>query len=320
MTPEDVALKHYATTLAIQTAATRAVQREWAAMPQSGAPADLVTAYTETIGPKILALLVLAQLAASEESDGYLDGILDLLFDSPARPFGRIDPRAFAYTAADGRDLESLLMIPLQRTVRALNGGTTIPQALTIGSATLGQIVTTEVRDASRTADGVALVARPQIAGYVRMLTPPSCPRCVVLAGRFYRWNAGFQRHPNCDCIHVPATEDTAGDSRTDPRAAVLAGEVEGLSKAEERAIRDGADVSQVVNSRRGMYTAGGLSGDKTKFTTEGTSRRGFAARRFRNQTGRGIRQRLRPESIYKIAGDDRDEALRLLRLHGYLL
>src|SRR5690606_23965723 len=33
---------------------------------------------------------------------------------------------------------------------------------------------------------------------YVRMLTPPSCSRCTVLAGRWYRKNAGFARHPGC--------------------------------------------------------------------------------------------------------------------------
>jgi hypothetical protein len=153
------------------------------------------------------------------------------------------------------------------------------------------------------------------VAGYIRMMTPPSCARCAVLAGRFYRWNDGFQRHPLCDCLHIPATEDAPDDSRTDPRAAVLAGEVTDISKAEERAIRDGADVGQVVNSRRGMYEAGGR-----KFTTEGTTRRGFAAAKFRQQSGRRIRQRLRPEQIYREANGNRTEALRLLNLHGYIV
>lgn len=314
MTVQDVALGHYATTLAIQTAAVRAAQREWAKMPESGAPADLQEAYVSKIGPAILAILILAQLSAAEESDGYLGDILAALVSAPEAPWAKINPTGFAYEAADGRPLDTLLLEPLITTQAALTRGASPATALATGGLQLGRIVSTEVRDASRTADQVALVARPQVSGYIRMLTPPSCARCVVLAGRFYRWNAGFQRHPNCDCIHVPATEDVLdrADSLTDPRAAVLAGEVQGLSKAEEQAIRDGADVAQVVNSRRGMYTAGGR-----KFTTEGTSRRGFAAGRLRSTTGR---QRLRPESIYKVADGDRDEALRLLKLHGYLI
>jgi hypothetical protein len=78
------------------------------------------------------------------------------------------------------------------------------------------------------------------------------------------------------------------------------------FTKVGAQAIRDGADIFQVVNARRtkaGMYTAGGL-----KYTTESTTKR-----------GRKRGPRLMPESIYKIAGSDRAEAIRLLRFHGYL-
>lgn len=60
--------------------------------------------------------------------------------------------------------------------------------------------------------------------------------------------------------------------------------------------------MSQVVNSRRGMHTAGGRS-----LTRESTTRRGLA------RPGR-----LMPEEIYRIAGS-REEAISLLRQHGYL-
>jgi hypothetical protein len=46
-----------------------------------------------------------------------------------------------------------------------------------------------------------------------------------------------------------------------------------------------------------------------------GTTRRGFAGRRL----GRGV-VRLMPEQIYLDAGGDRDEALRLLQQHGYII
>ena len=75
------------------------------------------------------------------------------------------------------------------------------------------------------------------------------------------------------------------------------------FGKAGAQAIRDGADIARVVNARRGMYTAGGL-----RLTREATTRRGI---------GRPVR--LMPEEIYRQANGNRGEALRLLRLHGYI-
>src|SRR5690606_41067797 len=82
----------------------------------------------------------------------------------------------------------------------------------------LERIAATQVADAGRVATGLGVVARPGI-GYVRMLQPPSCSRCAILAGRIYRRNAGFLRHPLCDCIHIPTTEAAGRDLTTDPRA-----------------------------------------------------------------------------------------------------
>lgn len=312
MTAADVAVDHYSRTSEIQAAAVAAARAQWAKLP----PGDLQAAYVDQIGPQIMAVLILAQLAEAEESDSYIAALLAELIgqDDPSRQ-GVINPEGFAYQAADGRDLDTLLYLPVARAQIALRRGAPPKQALQIGEDLLSQIIATETRDASRTADGVAIAARPRITGYMRMLTPPSCARCVVLAGRVYKWNDGFQRHPNCDCIHIPVDEDVLGDLRTDPRAAVLAGQVQGLSKADTEAIRDGADVGQVVNARRGMYEAGGR-----KFTTEGTTKHGFAAAKFRQQSGRRIRQRLRPEAIYAEANGNREEALRLLNLHGYIV
>jgi hypothetical protein len=163
------------------------------------------------------------------------------------------------------------------------------------------------------------------------MLTPPSCSRCAVLAGRWYRYNAGFDRHPACNCIAIPANEDTSGDLLTNPRLAIAAGKVTGLSRADTRAILDdGADVGQVINAHRGMRTAN-MYGRDLKITLEGTTVRGLAGKfliaegqRFDKLQGERYRRvqipRLRPQTIYQVAGTDRAEALRLLRRFGYLI
>lgn len=124
----------------------------------------------------------------------------------------------------------------------------------------------------------------------------------------------------NCDCRHVPVAEATAGDLTTDPRAyfdSLPATEQERIfTKAGARAIRDGSDIGRVVNARRGMNTAQSgrlarrkVAGQWVYTTTEATSRRGIS---------RGGRVRLMPESIYQFA-DSREDALRMLKAHGYI-
>src|SRR5699024_1408125 len=61
------------------------------------------------------------------------------------------------------------------------------------------------------------------------------------------------------------------------------------------------------INARRGMTPNG-------TFTTEGTSRRGNASRLLKPR-----QRRMTPESIYAQAGS-RQEAMDLLRHHGYIL
>ena len=50
--------------------------------------------------------------------------------------------------------------------------------------------------------------------------------------------------------------------------------------------------------------------------STTGTTRRGAASRQ---RTGRNMSQRVMPESIYEVA-KDRDDAIRLLKLNGFIL
>lgn len=176
------------------------------------------------------------------------------------------------------------------------------------------------VIDAARAAETTATTAYPEVDGYVRMLNPPSCPRCVVLAGRFYRWNDGFDRHPpTCDCRHIPVNESISGDLVVNPDAyfwsLTPAEQDDAFGKANAQAIRDGSDITQVVNAERGMQRAQ-VAGRDIVISTEGTTRRGLA---HRSRTGRNATWRLMPESIYDVANGDRDEAIRLLKLAGFI-
>lgn len=218
-----------------------------------------------------------------------LAGVADMLAEQHlnAPLEARVNPAGISGVASDGRPLDSLLDVARQ-------------------SDKLGfaLIVTTQLKDAARVSAGISIAARPKVQGYVRMISPPCCPRCAILAGKYFRWNAGFARHPNCDCRHIPAAEDRADDMRTDPTALFKSGQVRGLTKAETKAISQGADLGRVVNARRSMY----VDPAGRRLTREATTRRG------------GVRgPRPTPEQIYRDAGDDRDAAIRSLKRFGYL-
>lgn len=122
------------------------------------------------------------------------------------------------------------------------------------------RLVASLVQNAGRAAEQVATTVRPRI-GYVRYLNPPSCSRCAILAGRVYRYSEGFLRHPGCDCIHVPTTIADPAFVH-DPADLIRDGMVTGLSKADRKALADGADLAQIVNvrSRRaGLSTPDGV-------------------------------------------------------------
>ena len=129
-------------------------------------------------------------------------------------------------------------------------------------------------------------------------------------------------------------SEDADGDLRTDPAKAF-----ESLSREQQdkaftaagaQAIRDGADISRVVNARRGAHglTPAGarltpaeiaqLRGGRDRGRLE--TRRVFGQDLYITTEAAGRRRvRLMPESIYELAAGDRQEAIRLLKHHGYL-
>jgi hypothetical protein len=252
-------------------------------------------------------IMATAQAAAAASAGLYLDDALDAQ-GIPAEADGRVISTAFGLSASDGRDLPGLLFQPAIQALTTIKGGGTVARARAVGLLTLDKIVRTQVADAGRAAEAVGIATRPTVQGYVRMLSLPSCSRCVILAGRFYRWNAGFRRHPRCDCRHIPTRENVSGDIATDPKQAfrsMSGGEQNRVfGKAGADAIRDGADIAKVVNARRGMETAT-VNGRAIQVTREGVRR------------NRPVR--LMPEQIVREANGNRAETVRLLRLHGYI-
>lgn len=219
---------------------------------------------------QIIARLQLGRAASVHAAMPYTANVLG---DTGQRgtPFGALVPSAFLEAEPNGMPVGTTLSATPIKAKNAMRAGATIAEALAAASSFIGGVALTMLADTRRDVYQADMVQRPRVSGYVRMLNPPSCSRCVVLAGKRFLWNQGFQRHPRCDCIHIPAAESVAGDMTVDPYAYF-----KGLSekdqsryfgKIEAQAIRDGADISRVVNfGSRGLGTAAGNARFGTPF------------------------------------------------------
>lgn len=280
-------------------------------------------AFRESVGPGLLVTLAAAQVAAAESGGSYVAAAvaeqgLDEAVD------GTLRPRSLSGVASDGRSLTGMLRAPVAAAKQAVAARHGDP--LGVGRNLLDMIVQTQVSDARRVGASVQMAATPAVRGYVRVVNLPACGRCLVLAGRYYKTasSAGFLRHPRCDCTAEP-TNDRG--MVTDPRAGfdamTPAEQDKAFTVAGAQAIRDGADMSQVVNARRGMSTTT-LNRRTFKTTTEGITSRGIYGRMAGDLQKRGGRYRtsgqirLMPEAIYDFA-TDRADAVRLLRRYGYI-
>ena len=213
-------------------------------------------------------------------------------------------PEAFAGMASDGRPLDTLLV----GAAVAANAKADVRGAQRAAEAWLRLVAVSQVADAARGALRSSMAVRD--ASGLRVANLPCCPRCAALAGRVYHWSAGFQRHPGCDCTlkPIPGRESVAEDDE------IPLDQIRGLSAADRKAVEMGADLQDVVNAQRGMYTAD-TYGRRVKATFDSTMHRDAKFPRRTNPNS----PRLRPESILEAADGDPEVAIRLLRRFGYI-
>jgi hypothetical protein len=188
----------------LQQAATAAVLASvlaaWATLDAGRA----IASWEAGIGERIYVLISMAQELFARDANSYVRrslGLMGLTYRG-----GDVVPLNFAGIASDGRDLESLLAGAVVNLRQSQRAGESEARARERGANFLRLAGQTQVADAARAAEGVSITASEPTdrtgkkveVGWIRVLNPPSCSRCVLLAGRFYRWNEGFERHPNC--------------------------------------------------------------------------------------------------------------------------
>lgn len=237
-----------------------------------------------SIRPAVVSMVAAGRRAAVTSAVPYTDALLAETGQVHAA-VGVLAPAAFLSSAPDGREMGSLLDESVVKAKVAVGAGATVGEALAQSGRWLSMATLSTLADTRRMVYQADIVQRPTLTGYVRMLNMPSCDRCIMLAGKWFRWNEGFQRHPRCDCTHIPGAENVVGDARTDPYKAFesMSGDEQErvFGRSEARAIREGADIYAVVNqSVRKLPTAN--SAIDRIFRTAGT--RSNAIRMLREQ------------------------------------
>jgi len=262
---------------------------------------DFDASYAD-VKPGLLRLVQRGRAAAASSSLDYTPALLRET-GQDAAPHGLVSTARLLDAAPDGRSMSTLLDWPPIHAKIAVARGETPQAALLAAEKRLTRTLLTVMADTGRDVVAADIAQRPAITGYTRMLNPPSCNRCIILAGKWFRWNEGFLRHPRCDCRHIPASEDVAGDLRTDPYAYFKSLDPEQQEKVfgriEARAIREGADIYRVVNTGSAAKGGRGLATSK-------------AAQRF------GTPSRMTLDDIFRTAGT-RTNAIKLMEREGFI-
>ncbi len=247
--------KQYQRQQVIAGVTVSALQQLWAK-----SSSDFDVSYQRLRG-RMLETLQLGRAATVHAAIPYMSAVLAET-KQPAAPAGAVIPGTVLSVAPNGLPVAYTLDALPVKAKRAVSGGASWVEARAAASAWLSGVALTMLADTRRDVFQLDMISRPRVTGYVRMLNPPSCDRCAILAGKRYLWNEGFQRHPNCDCIHIPASENIAGDLTTDPyqyfKSLSERDQDHIFGKANAQAIRDGADIYRVTNVRmRGLSVAG---------------------------------------------------------------
>lgn len=275
MTVPRAAVQQYERQQVIAAITAKAMLRTW---KQAGPDFD---ASWLAVRRPMLARLQLGRAASVHAAMQYTSSVLEAT-GQRGTPFGALIPSAFLEAEPNGMPFGSTLDATPTKAKTAIQAGASVAEALASASSFIGGVSLTMLADTRRDVYQADMVQRPRVTGYVRMLNPPSCSRCVVLAGKRFRWNEGFRRHPRCDCIHIPASESVAGDMTIDPYAYFNSlsekDQAKYFGKLQAEAIRDGADIYRVVNlGQKGLGTAAGNKkyGTPFKRTLEDIYKRG---------------------------------------------
>ena len=196
-------------------------------MPATAEAAQVTNAYRTQLGRlreltanEVVALISALDLAVSptaldRQLLAFLTNALAVVQAASMRSASLTGAYVSAYLLAGNA---APLSVPVRPVLAPLDGLTRVRGALLVNlvrSAGRGQAITSAEAAARRHARNIVtlsavettadlIVREPRIAGWQRVTAAGCCKRCAVQAGKRFRDNQGFKRHPACRCSHEP--------------------------------------------------------------------------------------------------------------------
>lgn len=251
-----------------------------------------------------------------------LDANVDVMAEigQYSAPDGLINARSFSGYSAGGVALDEWIDRPAIRALEFIKEGISADEALDRVGGLFSSSVATNLADVIRQAQQADIATRKHM-GFIRCCNADACKWCIVLSGKIYRYNTGFERHMNCHCYHLPVNLDDVGSVMDIAPSPIEL--FNRMSESEQnktfgivgaRSIRAGADIGQIVNSRL----------DSTRITKSSRSYfalqlkdKGFTLPSAKDKSRKPFR-RLTVDECW--ASGSRKEVVQRLKDNGYIL
>jgi hypothetical protein len=253
--PDEVTDRYRAALAGTRTGVLSGLSQWWGQLD----PHELDRAFAAS-SPAAVQLVAAGQARSAGLGPRYLEAFLGAsgATDTERQPLAAA---AFAGRSVDGRPLTDALYSGVVEVKRRVALGQDLTEARAAGFARITRAVSTELGDTARESLTGSMVLDPHVEGYRRAVRLPACGRCLQLAGKVYRVEAAFLRHPRCDCVNEPHLGGKL-DEPEDLFARMSPAEQDAaVGKADAELVRSGErTVSQVVNARAATNKAKGLA------------------------------------------------------------
>lgn len=254
--------------------------------------------------------------------DAGLDANVDVMAEigQYSAPEALVDSRAFSKFSSGGVPLDEWIDRPAIRALEFIKEGVGVDEALGRVGGLFSSSVATNLADVIRQAQQADIATRKHM-GFIRCCNADACKWCIVLSGKIYRYNTGFERHVNCHCYHLPVNLDDVGSVMDIAPSPIEL--FNRMSESEQnktfgmtgaKSIRAGADIGQIVNSKL----------DSTRITKSSRSYfalqlkdKGFTLPSAKDKSRKPFR-RLTVDECW--ASGSRKEAIQRLKDNGYIL
>ncbi|WP_421793143.1 hypothetical protein [Gardnerella sp. KA00127] len=254
--------------------------------------------------------------------DAGLDANVDVMAEigQYSAPEALVDSHAFSKFSAGGVPLDEWVDRPAIRTLELIKEGVGVDEALGRVGGSFSSSVATNLADVIRQAQQADIATRRHM-GFIRCCNADACKWCIVLSGKIYRYNTGFERHMNCHCYHLPVNLDDVGSVMDIAPSPIEL--FNRMSESEQnktfgivgaRSIRAGADIGQIVNSK--LDSARITKSSRSYFALQ-LKDKGFTLPSAKDKSRKPFR-RLTVDECW--ASGNRKEAIQRLKDNGYIL